>query len=103
MKTEGFACGLALALAIAAGVYAPSVHTQGRPRTTATPQKVDEEYTARIKKATPDARIFPTFNLTQGINIEQGEGLNVRGSVLKSLLRDKTSRCSTATTTAQQR
>jgi hypothetical protein len=35
--------------------------------------------------------IFPTFNLTQGINIEQGEGLNVRGSVLKSVLADKTS------------
>ena len=35
--------------------------------------------------------IFPTFNLTQGITIEQGEGLNVRGSVLKSVLADKTS------------
>ena len=31
---------------------------QAGPRTTATPQKLDEEYTARIKKATPDARIL---------------------------------------------
>jgi hypothetical protein len=35
--------------------------------------------------------IFPTFNLTQGITIEQGEGLNARGSVLKAVLGDKTS------------
>jgi hypothetical protein len=37
------------------------------------------------------ATIFPEFNLTPGINVEQGEGLYVRGSVLKSLLADKTS------------
>jgi hypothetical protein len=35
--------------------------------------------------------IFPTFNLTQGISIEQGEGLNARGAVLKTVLGDKTS------------
>src|SRR5215217_8008297 len=35
--------------------------------------------------------IFPEFNLTQGINIEQGEGLYVRGSVLKAMLADKSS------------
>ena len=31
------------------------VHAQSGPRNTATPQKLDEDYTARIKKATPDA------------------------------------------------
>src|SRR6185503_12958816 len=36
---------------------AGEVHAQAGPRTTATPQKLDEEYTARIKKATPDPRI----------------------------------------------
>src|SRR5215217_288768 len=36
---------------------AGELHAQG-PRTTATPQKLDEEYTARIKKATPDPRII---------------------------------------------
>jgi hypothetical protein len=46
----------ALALLLAAGVPA-SAYAQG-PRTTATPQKLDEEYTARIKKATPDPRII---------------------------------------------
>jgi hypothetical protein len=35
--------------------------------------------------------IFPEFNLTQGITIEQGEGLNARGSVLKTLLGDRRS------------
>ena len=35
--------------------------------------------------------IFPEFNLTQGINIEQGEGLNARGSVLKTVLGDRRS------------
>jgi hypothetical protein len=35
--------------------------------------------------------IFPEFNLTQGINIEQGDGLYARGSVLKALLRDRSS------------
>ena len=34
------------------------VHAQAGPRTTATPQKLDDDYTARIKKATPDARIL---------------------------------------------
>src|SRR5215211_2340201 len=38
------------------GAMAPSIYAQG-PRTTATPQKIDEDYTSRIKKATPDARI----------------------------------------------
>jgi hypothetical protein len=35
--------------------------------------------------------IFPEFNLTQGITIEQGEGLYARGSVLKTLLGDRRS------------
>ena len=35
--------------------------------------------------------IFPEFNLTQGITIEQGEGLNARGSVLKTVLGDRRS------------
>src|SRR5215217_4502412 len=52
MTMKGLAGGLLLvALASAAPVYA-----QG-PRMTATPQKLDEDYTARIKKATPDPRI----------------------------------------------
>ena len=49
MKFKGFACALLVALAV-------PVYAQG-PRMTATPQKLDEEYTARIKKATPDPRI----------------------------------------------
>ena len=53
MRTTGFVCALALACAV---VAAP-VSAQG-PRTTATPQKLDEDYTARIKKATPDPRII---------------------------------------------
>jgi len=53
MRTTGFVCALALAFAV---VAAP-VSAQG-PRTTATPQKLDEDYTARIKKATPDPRII---------------------------------------------
>ena len=53
MKSRGFAGGLLLTLAaLAAPAYA-----QG-PRTTATPQRIDEEYTSRIKKATPDPRIL---------------------------------------------
>ena len=53
MTSRSFACGLLLAFAaLAAPAYA-----QG-PRTTATPQKIDEEYTSRIKKATPDPRIL---------------------------------------------
>src|SRR6186713_3246478 len=53
MKTTRFACGLALAFA----TIALPAHAQG-PRTTATPQKLDEEYGARIKKATSDPRIL---------------------------------------------
>jgi len=53
MRTTGFVCALALAFAV---VAAPA-SAQG-PRTTATPQKLDEDYTARIKKATPDPRII---------------------------------------------
>jgi hypothetical protein len=50
---RGLFCGLFFALvSLAMPVYA-----QG-PRTTATPQKIDEEYTSRIKKATPDPRIL---------------------------------------------
>ena len=49
MTFKGFACAVMVALA------APAF-AQG-PRMTATPQKLDEEYTARIKKATPDPRI----------------------------------------------
>jgi hypothetical protein len=37
------------------------------------------------------ATIFPEFNLTPGVNIEQADSLYVRGSVLKTLLGDKTS------------
>src|SRR5262249_39665372 len=35
--------------------------------------------------------IFPEFNLTQGIAVEPGDGLYVRGSVLKAVLGDKSS------------
>lgn len=56
MRTLGFGRASALALLLAAGVPT-SGYAQG-PRTTATPQKLDEEYTARIKKATPDPRII---------------------------------------------
>jgi len=35
--------------------------------------------------------IFPEFNMTPGVTIEQGEGLYVRGSVLKAVIADKTS------------
>ena len=39
--------------------FAAHISTLRRARaTTATPQKLDEDYTARIKKATPDARIL---------------------------------------------
>jgi hypothetical protein len=37
------------------------------------------------------ATIFPTFNLMQGITIENPENLYVRGSVLKTVLGDRTS------------
>jgi hypothetical protein len=57
LRSKGFVCGLAIAIAAAAGVHVP-VRAQSGPRTTATPQKLDEDYTARIKKATPDARIL---------------------------------------------
>src|SRR4051812_26262408 len=50
MRIKGFTCALLIALA------APAF-AQG-PRMTATPQKLDEEYTARIKKATSDPRIL---------------------------------------------
>ena len=56
MRIMGFGRASALALVLAAGVPA-SGYAQG-PRTTATSQKLDEEYTARIKKATPDPRII---------------------------------------------
>jgi Zinc carboxypeptidase len=49
MKFKGFACAVMVALAVPA-------YAQG-PKITATPQKLDEDYTARIKKATPDPRI----------------------------------------------
>src|SRR5262245_32954526 len=52
MKTKHFAG----ALFVAAAAMASPVYAQG-PRMTATPQKLDEDYTARIKKATPDPRI----------------------------------------------
>jgi hypothetical protein len=35
--------------------------------------------------------IFPEFNLTPGISVETGEGLYVRGSVLKAMLGDRSS------------
>jgi hypothetical protein len=50
---------MTLALVALFGYGFPShIHAQAGPRTTATPQKLDEDYTARIKKATPDARIL---------------------------------------------
>ena len=52
MTFKGFAGGVLLAAIACAPAYA-----QG-PRVTATPQKIDEDYTARIKKATPDPRII---------------------------------------------
>ncbi len=52
MRLKVLAGSVLLAAAIAAPAYA-----QG-PRVTATPQKIDEDYTARIKKATPDPRII---------------------------------------------
>lgn len=57
MRFRAFVCGAALAVAATVGVPVPA-QAQAGPRTTATPQKLDEEYTARIKKATPDARIL---------------------------------------------
>jgi hypothetical protein len=53
MKTKHLAC----VLVMAAAAMASPVYAQG-PRTTATPQKIDDEYTTRIKKATPDARFI---------------------------------------------
>jgi hypothetical protein len=35
--------------------------------------------------------IFPEFNLTPGVTVDPGEGLYVRGSVLKAIVADKTS------------
>src|SRR3954464_6311492 len=57
MRTKGYARGLAVVLALSAGTIAQPAYAQG-PRVTATPQKIDEDYTARIKKATPDPRII---------------------------------------------
>jgi len=37
------------------------------------------------------ATIFPTFNMTQGITVENPDNLYVRGSVLKTVLGDRTS------------
>ena len=55
MRFKALVSGAAIAIAVTAGAYVP-VYAQG-PRTTATPQKLDDDYTARIKKATPDPRI----------------------------------------------
>ncbi|HEY2432044.1 MAG TPA: M14 family zinc carboxypeptidase [Vicinamibacterales bacterium] len=52
MRLKALAGGVLLAGAITAPAFA-----QG-PRVTATPQKIDEDYTARIKKATSDPRII---------------------------------------------
>ena len=57
MRSRGFVCAVAVAIVAAAGVQVP-VRAQSGPRNTATPQKLDEDYTARIKKATSDARIL---------------------------------------------
>src|SRR3954468_15665075 len=57
MRTKGYARGLAVVLALSAGTIAQPAYAQG-PRVTATPQKLDEDYGARIKKATPDPRII---------------------------------------------
>ena len=43
-----------------------------------------------IAEGTP-ARIFPQNNITQGITVEQPSGLYVQGSVIKTLLTDKSS------------
>src|SRR3954462_6503821 len=56
MRFNGFPRGVVLALVFAGAAHV-SLHAQSGPRVTATPQKLDEDYTARIKKATPDARI----------------------------------------------
>jgi zinc carboxypeptidase len=56
MRLKAFVCGAAITIAATTGVSV-AVHAQSGPRTTATPQKLDDDYTARIKKATPDARI----------------------------------------------
>jgi Zinc carboxypeptidase len=57
MRFKGFARGAIVALAIAGAAPVP-LHAQSGPRVTATPQKLDDDYTARIKKATPDPRII---------------------------------------------
>ena len=55
------ACGVAIAAAAAAGVSTRAIAQSGAPsgrHATATAQKLDDEYGARIKKATPDPRII---------------------------------------------
>src|SRR5258708_39954482 len=52
---------VAVAALLALGGYRIStthVYAQAGPRASATPQKLDEDYTARIRKATPDPRII---------------------------------------------
>ena len=48
----------ALAAAAICGYSVAPVAAQSGPRVTSTPQKLDDDYTARIKKATPDPRII---------------------------------------------
>src|SRR4029077_13622403 len=57
MRLKACARGAIVALVIA-GAAPGSLYAQSGPRTTATPQKLDDDYTARIKKATPDPRII---------------------------------------------
>src|SRR4051812_16526686 len=57
MRLQACARGAIVALVLA-GVAPVQLLAQSGPRVTATPQKLDEDYTARIKKATPDPRII---------------------------------------------
>src|SRR5258708_9256749 len=55
---------VAVAALLALGGYRIStthVYAQAGPRASATPQKLDEDYTARIRKATPDPRIITEY------------------------------------------
>src|SRR5262249_15006252 len=56
VRSRGAGVFVVLAL-LALPAYHP-LYPQSGPRTTATPQKLDEDYTSRIKKATPDPRII---------------------------------------------
>ena len=59
-------------LALVAYRFATHLHAQAGPRTTATPQKLDEDYGARIKKATPDTRILTELVDHMPLSADQG-------------------------------